>query len=491
MSANNRPPLFRRRAIKTIKGKISVFFFVCVAFIGFLTLLYYRSISDLKKELITVEHFDDLLNDILELRRYEKNFIYSEDTESLRESKFYLSRVELASVKLGDSIKRIIGEGGYDNFRDELFSYKRILQKSADLVTNGTGQIDVVAIRQKGKALVDCAQRLIRLNRQGIQHALSSTLTIPLAFLGTFLALVLVLFHLITRGILRPLAMLQSATEQVAKESFEPITQKTKGEDEVSQLIAAFNKMADEIKSGQEQLLQSRKMASIGTFTSGIAHELNNPLNNISMTAESLLGDYQALAPEETNEMLQDILNQAERASQVVKNLLEFSRTERPFLTDLNVKEVIDGTIRLVKNQIMVTGIELEAQIADPLPTIRGRRQDLQQALLNILLNSIQAMPKGGNIYIRANPAPDGFLRIDLADTGTGIKPSDLEHIFDPFYTTKPVGDGTGLGLSLTYGIIRTHGGYIEVKSEIGKGTVFSIYIPTSNGKEEAVIEGA
>jgi signal transduction histidine kinase len=487
----DRPPLFGRRVIKTIKGKISVFFFLCVGFIAFLTVLYYRNISDLQEDVITVEHFDDLLNDILELRRYEKNFVYTGDIESLRENKAYLSRVELASTRLADRIKRILGEGGYDNFRDELFSYKRILQKSVDLSNNGTGEIDVVAIRKKGKALVDCAQRLIRINRQRIQQALSSTLTIPLAFVGTFLALVFVLSHLITKGILRPLAMLQIATEQVAKESFEPIQYSAKGEDEVSQLIAAFNKMADEIKSGQEQLLQSRKMASIGTFTSGIAHELNNPLNNISMTAESLLEDYRDLSPEEADEMLRDILNQAERASQVVKNLLEFSRTERPFLMDLNVKDVIEGTIRLVKNQIMVTGIELDAQIADPLPTIRGRRQDLQQALLNILLNSIQAMKKGGTISIRANPAPDGFLRIDLQDTGTGIKPSDLEHIFDPFYTTKPVGDGTGLGLSLTYGIIRTHGGYIEVKSEIGEGTVFSIYIPTAYGKEEAVIDGA
>ena len=464
---------------------------MCLTFIGLLTLLYYRNMSNLRKDLSTVEHFDDLLNDILELRRYEKNFIYTGDTESLRENQLYLSKVEDASLKLADSIKGIIDEKGYERFRSEIFSYKRILQTGTDLSKDEIGEIDVDAVREKGKALVDCAKNLIKLNRQRIQEALSSTLRIPLAFLGTFLVLVFVLLQLITRSILRPLALVRSATEQVAKDTFEPIVYKTKDKDEVSQLIAAFNKMADEIRSGQEQLLQSRKMASIGTFTSGIAHELNNPLNNISMTAESLMGEYDHLSSEEADEMIQDILHQAERASQVVKNLLEFSRTERPFLTDLNVKEVIDGTIRLVRNQIMVTGIELDVQIADGLPTIRGRRQDLQQALLNILLNSVQAMPKGGTISIRANPAQNGTVRIDLADTGAGIKPSDLEHIFEPFYTTKPVGEGTGLGLSLTYGIVRTHGGYIEVKSEMGKGTVFSIYIPTIKGKEEDPVKGA
>jgi two-component system NtrC family sensor kinase len=464
---------------------------VCLSFIGFLTFVYYRNISGLRKDLIIVEHFDDLLNDILELRRYEKNFIYNGDMESLREIQLYLAGVENASSKLADSIKRIIGEKGYEKFRNEIYSYKRILQTSANLSKNGIGKINVNAVREKGKALVDCAKNLIQLNRHRIQEALSNALRIPLAFLGTFFVLVLVLLHLITKSILRPLAMVRRATEQVAKETFEPIVYKTKDKDEVSQLIAAFNKMADEIRSGQEQLLQSRKMASIGTFTSGIAHELNNPLNNIFMTAESMLGECHHLSPGEADEMVQDILNQAERASQVVKNLLEFSRTERPLLTDLNVKDVIEGTIRLVKNQIMVTGIQLDVQIADPLPTIRGRRQDLQQALLNILLNSVQAMPKGGTISIRANPVPDGMVKIDLADTGAGIKPSDLEHIFEPFYTTKPVGEGTGLGLSLTYGIVRTHGGYIEVKSEMGKGTVFSIHIPAANGKEEAAIEDA
>jgi two-component system NtrC family sensor kinase len=464
---------------------------VCLFFIGVLTLLYYENIFSLEKELIIVEHFDDLLNNILELRRYEKNFILTRDIESMHETIFYLFRVEDASIRLAKSIKRVVDQEGYEKLGDEVYGYKRSLEKIADISKQGTGQIDVVEIREKGKALVDFAQTLIRLNRQRIQKTLSGTLTIPLAFVGTFAILVLLVFQLITRSILRPLAMVRGATEQVAKETFEPILYKAKGEDEVSQLIAAFNKMAEEIKSGQEQLLQSRKMASIGTFTSGIAHELNNPLNNISITAESLLLEYPDADEAEAHEMIQDILHQADRASQVVKNLLEFSRTERPFLMQLSVKEVIQGTVRLVKNQIMVKGIQLETEIADDLPAIRGKRQDLQQAFLNMILNSIQATEKGGVISIRTEKAHGGYIRIAIEDTGTGIKPGDLEHIFDPFYTTKPVGEGTGLGLSLTYGIIKTHGGYIEVKSELGKGTVFFIHLPVADSKKESVIEDA
>jgi two-component system NtrC family sensor kinase len=187
--------------------------------------------------------------------------------------------------------------------------------------------------------------------------------------------------------------------------------------------------------------------------------------------------------------MMMEILAQADRASQVVKNLLEFSRTERPLLLELSINEVLDRTIKLIRNQIMVTGIYLKRVNSENLPHIKGRSQDLQQAFINILLNSIQAMKdlSGENIItIHTGPGPDGYIRIDFSDTGIGIKPEDMKYIFDPFYTTKPVGRGTGLGLSLVYGIIRTHGGYIEVKSEINKGTMFSIYLPiaATGGKE-------
>jgi signal transduction histidine kinase len=246
--------------------------------------------------------------------------------------------------------------------------------------------------------------------------------------------------------------------------------------------------MAKQLETKQEQLLQSRKMASIGTFTSGIAHELNNPLNNISLTAESLMEDFTEMTKEEASEMMMEILAQADRASQVVKNLLEFSRTERPVLLELSINDVLDRTIKLIKNQIMVTGIQLKRENSKNLPLIQGRNQDLQQVFINILLNSIQAMKdlSGENIItIRTGPGPDGYIRIDFSDTGIGIKPENMKHIFDPFFTTKPVGRGTGLGLSLVYGIIRTHGGYIEVKSEINKGTTFSIYLPITVNEEE------
>ncbi len=471
--------------MKTIRGKITIFFIACLTFVAVLTALYYKNSFDLRKKITIIESFDDLLNDILELRRYEKNFIYYGDTDSLNESVFYLFRVENGCISHADDITRVVGRDERIKFQENLEAYKHILEENMALVKGGKGQFQVEKIREKGKALVDFAQELIRFKRQRIEHALSRTLTMPIAFLGSFVILTIVVFQLVNRGILKPLTLVERATEEVAKETFTPISYPTEKRDEITRLIAAFNRMAGELESRQEQLLQSRKMASIGTFTSGIAHELNNPLNNISLTAETLQLGYQGMSEEEMDEMIGDILSQADRASQVVKNLLEFSRKERPYLRNMDVKDVIDKTLRLIKNQIMVGGFHLEKEIADDLPPIRGKHQDLEQAFLNILMNGIQAMPEAGTISVRAGRGPEGYIRVDLSDTGKGIKPADMEHIFDPFYTTKEVGRGTGLGLSLVYSIIRAHGGYIEVKSEIDKRTTFSIYLPVAKEKEQ------
>jgi len=467
--------------MKTIKSKVTVLLIVCLVFIGVLHVLYYHYIFSLQGKIELIQKFDDFRDNILEMRRYEKNFIYFKDIESLNKTIFYLFKIEDFSRELSKDVQRVIGDDKFMEFQGDLKAYKTILDEDMNRVKTDKGELNVEMIRTKGKKMVDFANELIMTKRQRIQKDIHRIMIIPLIFIVSFIVFMILILQLISKGILKPVALMQKATEEAAKGTFRPIVYESQREDEVIHLIETFNDMAKQLETKQEQLLQSRKMASIGTFTSGIAHELNNPLNNISLTAESLMEDFTEMTKEEASEMMMEILAQADRASQVVKNLLEFSRTERPVLLELSINDVLDRTIKLIKNQIMVTGIQLKRENSKNLPPIKGRGQDLQQVFINILLNSIQAMKdlSGENIItIRTGPGPDGYIRIDFSDTGIGIKPEDMKHIFDPFYTTKPVGRGTGLGLSLVYGIIRTHGGYIEVKSEIVKGTTFSIYLP-------------
>jgi two-component system NtrC family sensor kinase len=229
----------------------------------------------------------------------------------------------------------------------------------------------------------------------------------------------------------------------------------------------------------QDQLVQSRKIAAVGTLTSGIAHELNNPINNIVLTAESLKEDFRELSQEEAMGLIQDILIQSERASEIVKGLLDFSRAEHPEFEALSVGGVIQDTLKLVRNQLTLSGIHVEQDIPPNLPPIYGERKSLQQVFLNLFINAIQAMLDGGTLQIRAHTSTDGqWMVIDVADTGVGIDPEHLSRIFDPFYTTKQVGRGTGLGLSVTYGIVEKHGGHIEVKSRVGAGATFIVTLP-------------
>ena len=207
---------------------------------------------------------------------------------------------------------------------------------------------------------------------------------------------------------------------------------------------------------------------------------LNNPLNNISLTAETYLEEYGDRMDAEAKELIHDILTQSERACEIVKNLLDFSRTERPARSSIEAREIVRSTVALVKNQIMLAGIKLDVEIPEALPPVRGNIRSLQQVFMNLLLNAIQAMPNGGAITISVAAEPPDFVRFDIGDTGVGMKPEAIEHIFEPFFTTKSVGRGTGLGLAVAYSIVKRHGGQIEVKSEIGMGTVFTVLLPVA-----------
>jgi len=267
-------------------------------------------------------------------------------------------------------------------------------------------------------------------------------------------------------------------TARIGAGDYSPITPTRKYRDEFSNLAIAINQMLADLVLRQEQLLQSGRMAAVGTLTSGIAHELNNPLNNIGITTEALIGGYADYSNNEKLRMLGQIYTQVERASATVRNLLDFTRAEKTVFTSVSITEVVDSTARLVGNELKLGGIELNLDLDDELPQIRGNPRNLQQVFLNLFLNGIQAMPDGGDLGVSATTDEDGFVRIDVTDNGVGIAAEDLEKIFEPFFTTKEPGKGTGLGLSVAYGIIEKHHGRITVQSELGKGTTFSVFLP-------------
>jgi two-component system NtrC family sensor kinase len=243
-------------------------------------------------------------------------------------------------------------------------------------------------------------------------------------------------------------------------------------------------KIERELQETQVRLLQSEKMASLGSLAAGVAHEINNPLGGILIFASLLMEDFEANDDPRVQD-LKKIVEEGTRCKEIVRSLLEFGRqTESKFEPmDIN-KAIIDGLFFL-ENQVLFHDIRIIKQLDPALPLIQGNANQLKQVFMNIMVNAAEAMSdEGGSLTITTAKSQDeSSIIISFKDTGTGIPPEVQSRIFDPFFTTKEVGKGTGLGLSTSYGIIQSHHGNIEVESEVGKKTTFNILLPVS--KEE------
>ncbi len=229
----------------------------------------------------------------------------------------------------------------------------------------------------------------------------------------------------------------------------------------------------------EEQLQQREKLSSIGLLAAGVAHEVNTPLTGVSSYTQMLLGMLNENDPKHA--LLQKVRTQAERATNIVNNLLNFSRTGNATeFAEVDVARVLDDTLQLLEPQLRRSQIEIVRRYDKDAPEAYGNAGKLQQVFTNLILNARDAIPDGGRIIVATEIADDGSLVAEISDTGIGIAPENVAKIYDPFYTTKGVGQGTGLGLAVSYGIVQEHTGRITVESTPGQGTTFRITLPTS-----------
>ena len=229
----------------------------------------------------------------------------------------------------------------------------------------------------------------------------------------------------------------------------------------------------------EEQLQQREKLSSIGLLAAGVAHEVNTPLTGVSSYTQMLLGMLNENDPKHA--LLQKVRTQAERATNIVNNLLNFSRTgSATEFGEIDVSRVLDDTLQLLEPQLRRSQIEIVRSYDREAPEAYGNAGKLQQVFTNLILNARDAIPDGGKIMVSTGTAEDGSLVAEISDTGIGIAPENVAKIYDPFYTTKGVGQGTGLGLAVSYGIIQEHAGRISVDSTPGRGTTFRITLPSA-----------
>ena len=245
-----------------------------------------------------------------------------------------------------------------------------------------------------------------------------------------------------------------------------------------------------ELRDKQEQLVQAGKLATLGELTTGVAHELNNPLNNIGLfignaTDQLRLG---LLDPKRIEHELEKALEQVRKATAIISHLRTFGRAAPVSVERVDVDEVIERSLSLMQEQLRLRGIEVELDLCADELVVLGNAIQLEQVFINLLTNARDALEESPEKTIRIATESDGDeIRIAFADTGCGIAPEAEQRIFDPFFTTKEVGTGTGLGLSITYSIVKEHGGEISVSSEPGGGARFLVALPVSD--EEPVEE--
>jgi len=437
-------------------------------------------ISGFRARLQFLEVIGNYFSEIQQARRFEKNFfLYRTNLTDA------LTNIETAQHHLDQSaedLKSVVGAEKYTSMKERLTLYQGVLEEL--LTTNDRKPAQNAEYRQiegrlrkYGAQILTDAQTMIDRERIAIHSMLSTSMVAAMGFLVLMFFSMAYLTGFIVRAVLRPLRRFVAYTDRIGSGDYSPILPTRKYRDEFSNLAIALNQMMIELKVRQEQLLQSAKMAAVGSLTSGIAHELNNPLNNIGITTESLIDGFEDYPDEEKLRMLEQIYTQVERASGTVRNLLDFTRKEHPTFTRVSVGQIVESTAKLVRNELGLGEIGLRLDLDDGLPEIRGNPRQLEQVFLNLFLNSIQAMPDGGTLSVRAE-VDDESVRVDVTDTGVGIPEEHLDMLFDPFFTTKETGQGTGLGLSVSYSIIEKHQGRITVESEVGKGTTFSVFLP-------------
>jgi two-component system NtrC family sensor kinase len=229
------------------------------------------------------------------------------------------------------------------------------------------------------------------------------------------------------------------------------------------------------LRRTQEQLLQSEKLAAMGRLTSQIAHELNNPLYGIMNTLELLKTE---VAPNsKRRKVLEMALSETIRLSDLLRKMLSFSRPDQEEKQNVDLNTVLDEILLLHEKQLQENDIKIKISLAETLPPIMASKNQLRQVFLNLLANARDAMPDGGDLIVKTDSDKSNVI-IEIGDTGIGIKEEHLKRVFDSFFTTKDSVKGVGLGLSVCYGFIKDHGGDIQVRSEVGKGTTFTITLP-------------
>jgi two-component system NtrC family sensor kinase len=493
---------------RSIRRKITFGYYGIVAVIAGLSIFTFMELRYVETKIIFGNIITEFFDTTLEIRRFEKNYFLYRKEGDYRENADYVMKAQRLIDNNILNFSRVTAAKQVAQLRDDLRKYRALMKRLTRRGDDG-GQwntLEAMAlegeIRRTGKDIVGVAESISRTERQELQKTLSDSRNMLIFSIILLSVLVIALGQILSRIIVKPLKLLEKNMQAIAEGKFEPISIDSKDR-EIASLSGAFTKMLKELELRQRHLVQSEKLASLGTLLSGVAHELNNPLSNISSSCQILVEEVEDADLAYKKELLAQIDEQTDRARNIVRSLLEFSREKEFKKEPLHLRKLIEETIRFVRGEVP-TAVEVVVDVPEEI-VIFADKQRIQQVLLNLVKNAAEAIDDEGNVFIKARQSAIGTRRDDNAriydslkyvgkcavlesavditirDTGSGIPGELLPKVFDPFFTTKDVGKGSGLGLFVVHEIVEEHGGCIAVDSATGKGTTFLIRLPLQN----------
>lgn len=454
-----------------------VFFLLCA---GINAWVIYK-LTDIQEKTHFLEVAGDYMSEIQQARRYEKNFLLY--GTNLDDALAHVHDAQRILSRNRTVIGRIVGASQCETMTKHVTEYGSLLQEIGAASVDAERAPIEARLRSRGSEMVSYALDFVQAERRAIEELLRIAKQMAIVFLVVLAPLMVGIALLLSRQLWTRLAQFMAYAERVGEGDFSLITPKRKYRDEFSRLAQAFNRMVHELDRRHRILIESHKLRAIGTLVAGVAHELNNPLNNTMLIASRVSEDHEDMSKEELVGLAEKIIGETERSRRIVRNLLDFARETEVHSERLNIAEVVNHSVRLVENQIKMGKVKVSLELADELPPVHADAQMLLQVFVNLLLNAAEASETGQAVVVRTRNSVQeaGFVAVDIQDEGRGIPPHVLSRVFDPFFTTKTKGKGTGLGLSVSRGIVRKLGGYLRVKSTVGKGTTFTVLLPATS----------
>ncbi len=522
----------------SLKKKIVLSFFISAFIIAILAVFVYVNFIELRKEIRYLEITDTLSRKSLQLRRHEKNyFLYGpkpggeeaaavhdylgqlkdvltqnprideKDQLSLRKSVTEYERrftqIETATksltaafdqVKVSNSAHSKFVSLVEDTFLERpsqsaffLTSLFHLPERHALIIRLHELDADITALRKTGEDILVISKDLDKVAREKAETVIRVSQIAIVIFFPLSFAIGIGMLFAITTNVVGRLKLLIKVVENTGKGSYPHLAvsgSKGNPHDEVGVLIDKFNDMEDQLALREQELgrknrelIQAKKLAAIGTLAAGVAHELNNPLNNIYLSAQVLANEAGEGCSPEVKEAVTDILGQTERVKRIVGDLLEFARGREPHFQPVDISSVIVDAYRHTRSSRNLDSIQFSLSSDPDQIVVSADGSQLEQVFTNLFINAVDAMEERGTLAVSVKQVL-GRVVIKVCDTGKGIAADEQEKIFEPFFTTKE--KGTGLGLAIVYNIIRKHDGDITFDSEEGKGTTFTIDLPTA-----------